>query len=208
MLRRRSPARSGRRHVRPASASNICSLPRKSNPIQSNPIQSNPIQSNPISTRRRRPRPRLQGSLSVHRSDLALHHEGGGSADGYGGYADVVSRSPDGRYDVADSTMRAAIMRLRNGPGASAMMAGTFTRSNAEHLRGAIGRAPTEGEFYIAHFLSSDGAGKLIGAATTQPRANAAMFPQAAAANPNIFYDVSGRPRGAGDVYAKLTNRF
>jgi hypothetical protein len=104
--------------------------------------------------------------------------------------------------------MRAAIMRLRNDPGASAMMAGTFTRSNAEHLRGAIGRAPTEGEFYIAHFLSSDGAGKLIGAATTQPRANAAMFPQAAAANPNIFYDASGRPRGAGDVYAKLTNRF
>ena len=34
------------------------------------------------------------------------------------------------------------------------------------------------------------------------------MFPQAAAANPSIFYDGAGRPRSAGDVYAKLASRF
>ena len=81
---------------------------------------------------------------------------------------------PDGRYEVADPAMRAAIMQLRSDPAASAMMAGAFTRTNAAQLRGAIGRQPTEGELYIAHFLGPDGAGKLIGAAMTQPRANAA----------------------------------
>ncbi|MBI3704479.1 MAG: hypothetical protein HY244_11710 [Rhizobiales bacterium] len=110
---------------------------------------------------------------------------------------------------MADPTMRAEIMRLRNDPAASAMMAGTFTRSNAEQLRSAIGREPSEGELYLAHFLGPGGAAKMIGAATSQPRAAAAdMFPQAAAANPSIFYDAAARPRSVGDVYGKLTGRF
>ncbi len=135
--------------------------------------------------------------------------KGDGPALGLGRYAAAISQSPDGRYDVADPTARAAIMRLRSDPAASATMAGAFARNNAAQLRASIGRQPTEGELYIAHFLGSDGAGKLIGAATTQPRANAAeIFPQAAAANPGIFFDGSGRPRSVGDVYAKLTSRF
>jgi len=132
-----------------------------------------------------------------------------GATNGYGQYADAITRSSDGRYEVPDPTMRAAIMRLRSDPAASATMAGAFTRANAEQLRGAIGRPPTEGELYIAHFLGPSGAGKLIGAAMAQPQANAAaMFPQAAAANPSIFLDRSGRPRSVADVYAKLTGRF
>jgi hypothetical protein len=132
-----------------------------------------------------------------------------GPANGYGIYADAISRSADGRYTVADPTMRAEIMRLRSDPGASATMAGSFTRSNAEQLRSAIGREPSDGELYLAHFLGSGGASKMIGAATSQRRANAAeMFPQAAAANPSIFYDASGRARSVGDVYGKLTGRF
>jgi hypothetical protein len=88
-------------------------------------------------------------------------------------------------------------------------MAGMFTRSNAAQLNAAIGRAPSEGELYIAHFLGSDGAAKLIAAASSQPSANAAaMFPQAAAANPSIFYDRAGRPAGAAAVYGKLTGRY
>jgi hypothetical protein len=131
-----------------------------------------------------------------------------GPANGYGNYADAISRSADGRYAVADPTMRAEIMRLRSDPAASAMMAGAFTRSNAEQLRNAIGRQPSE-MTYLAHFLGPGGAAKMIGAASVQPRASAAdMFSQAAAANPSIFYDASGRPRSVGDVYGKLTGRF
>ncbi len=135
--------------------------------------------------------------------------KGGGAAAGYGKYADAISQTADGRYEVADPAMRNAIMQLRSDPGASAAMAGAFTRNNADQLSNAIGRQPTEGELYIAHFLGSDGASKLISAASAQPQANAAaMFPRAASANPSIFYDRSGSPRSTADVYSNLSGRF
>jgi len=128
---------------------------------------------------------------------------------GLGRYADAISRSSDGHYEVADPEMRAAIMRLRNDPATSAMLAGALTRSNAAHVSSTIGRQPTEGELYIAHFLGPDGASKLISAASSRPRANAAaLFPQAAATNRSIFYDRSGNARSVSAVYATLTGRF
>jgi hypothetical protein len=144
----------------------------------------------------------------IEQTWLGTMKEQGGTF-GFGRYADAIVRLPDGRFDVADAGLRAAIMKLRSDPTASAMMAGAFARSNAAQLRSSIGRAPSEGELYIAHFLGPDGAGRLIAAAATQPTAKAAtMFPQAAAANPGIFYDKSSRPRSASEVYAALTGRF
>lgn len=135
--------------------------------------------------------------------------KGDGPAHGYGHFADAISRAPDGHLEVANPAMRTAIMRLRNDPAASATMAGAFTRANAEQLRANIGRPPSEGELYIAHFLGPDGASRLIGTAASQPRTSAVeMFPAAAAANPSIFYDGAGRARSASEVYAKLTGRF
>ena len=96
-----------------------------------------------------------------------------GPAHGYGQYADAITLNADGRYEVADPNQRAAIMRLRNDPAASATMAGAFTQTNAAQLAAALGRQPSEGELYIAHFLGSDGAAKLIDAAASQPGANA-----------------------------------
>jgi len=131
-----------------------------------------------------------------------------GPAHGYGQYADAITVSADGRYEVADPNQRAAIMRLRNDPAVSATMAGAFTQTNAAQLAASIGRQPSEGELYISHFLGSDGAAKLINATSSQPLANAAtMFPQAAAANPSIFTS-GGQPRSVGEVYATLTGRF
>jgi hypothetical protein len=132
-----------------------------------------------------------------------------GAALGLGRAANAISQTADGRYDIADPKARDAIMKLRTDPTVSALMAGAFARNNAAQLQAAIGRQPTEGELYAAHFLGSDGAGKLINAARSHPRANAAeMFPQAAAANPSIFYDGAGRARTASGVYSKLTAKF
>ena len=132
-----------------------------------------------------------------------------GPALGYGQYANSITLNADGRYEVADPNQRATIMRLRDDPAASATMAGAFTQANAAQLAATIGRQPTEGELYIAHFLGSDGAAKLINAAASQPAANgAAMFPQAAAANPSIFTNRTGQPRSVSEVYATLTGRF
>ncbi len=60
--------------------------------------------------------------------------------DGRGASAMATMPTPfhvrrDGRYEVADPAMRAEIMQLRSDPAASAMMAGSFTRTNAEQLR-------------------------------------------------------------------------
>ena len=132
-----------------------------------------------------------------------------GASLGYGQYADAITKTSDGRYTVEDPTARAAIMKLRSDPQASAMMAGAFSRANAFQLTGSIGRRPTEGELYIAHFLGPAGAGKMINAADSQPDANAAkLFPSAAAANRSIFYDSSGSARTVGQVYARLTGKF
>ena len=121
-----------------------------------------------------------------------------GAALGLGRYADAIAKNADGQYEVPDAAARSAILRLRTDPSVSALMAGAFTRSNAAQLANALGRAPSEGELYIAHFLGPDGAGKLISAAASQPQANAAvMFPQAAAANPSIFSYESGGGRAA-----------
>jgi hypothetical protein len=132
-----------------------------------------------------------------------------GPALGLANYAAAIGQGADGHYEVPDPAARAAIMRLRNDPSASAMVAGAFTRSNEARLAAALGRTPSQGELYIAHFLGPDGAAKLIGASTNQPQTSAAaMFPAAAAANRSIFYDRAGSPRSAAAVYAKLTGRY
>lgn len=132
-----------------------------------------------------------------------------GPALGYGQYADAISQGGDGRYDVADPAMRTAIMKLRSDPQASALLAGAFSQANAAQVSAAIGRQPTEGELYIAHFLGPDGAGRMINAAANRPDASAAaLFPAAAAANRSIFYDRAGNAKSVKDVYAKLTGRF
>ena len=128
---------------------------------------------------------------------------------GLGQYANAITRNANGRYEVADPAMRAEIMKLRNDPSTSAMMAGALARDNGFQLTGMIGRRPTEGELYAAHFLGPAGAGKLINAAEAQPgRSAAAMFPSAAGANRNIFYERNGNARSVSEVYAKLTRRF
>jgi Transglycosylase SLT domain len=132
-----------------------------------------------------------------------------GAALGLGRYANAITRSRDGRYQVSDPAMRAAILQLRSDPKASAMLAGALTRNNAALVSSSIGRQPTNGELYIAHFLGADGAGKLINGASRHPHTRAAaMFPHAAAANHNIFYDAAGRARSVGEVYGKLTRLF
>jgi len=132
-----------------------------------------------------------------------------GPALGLGKFSAAIAQGPDGRYAVPDPAARKDIMQLRSDPAASALMAGVFTRSNDAKLAAAIGRKPSPGELYIAHFLGPEGAAKLVGLAARSPHANAAaVFPAAAHANRPIFFDRLGRPLGAGDVYAKLTGRY
>lgn len=124
---------------------------------------------------------------------------------GYGRYADAIAKTPSGGYAVTDPAMRDAVMNLRFDPAANALMAGALTQRNATDLADGIGRKPSDGELYMAHFLGASGATRLIGAATNMPNRSAAeLFPDAARANRSIFYERTGQARSAAQVYDAL----
>jgi len=132
-----------------------------------------------------------------------------GPALGYGRYADAIVKSPSGRYEVPDPEMRRKIFSLRDDPAANAAMAGAFTQHNAALLTDRIGRPPTEGELYVAHFLGASGAARLINSAGSNPNETAAaVFPNAARANKSVFYDTQGQARGVAGVYRLLVGRY
>lgn len=128
-----------------------------------------------------------------------------GSKYGYARYADLITQGSDGRYRVDGDEARKAVLSLKTDPHAASLMAGELASDHASYLRGRVGRSPTAGELYAAHFLGPSGSARLIEAATASPGANAAaMFPDAAQANRSIFYK-DGRAATVGEVYANLT---
>jgi hypothetical protein len=133
-----------------------------------------------------------------------------GPALGYGRYADAITRTASGHYQVSDPAMRSEILKLRNDPAANAIMAGAFTKANAAILTNKLGRAPSEGELYMAHFLGAGGAARLIGHAASNPNASAAdLFGPGARANASIFYDrATGAARSLAQVRNVLTARY
>ena len=133
-----------------------------------------------------------------------------GAELGYGRYADAITKTSDGHYQVSDPAMRAEILKLRNDPTANAVMAGAFTKANADYLATKLGRQPSEGELYIAHFLGAGGAARLISLAANNPSAKGTdYFPHAANANSSIFYDrATGHARSLAQVRDVLTARY
>jgi hypothetical protein len=132
-----------------------------------------------------------------------------GAQLGYGNYADAITKSSSGSYSVSDPAARDAILKLRDDPATASAMAGVLTQSNSFRLTGKIGRRPTDGELYMAHFMGVGGAAKLIANAEDNPRASGArLFPNAAAANRSIFYERGGRARSVSEVYSVLTQRY
>ena len=163
--------------ARPARASIICSPRRRSNPISIRRAQAQTSSA--------------QRAVPVHRPDLARHDEA--SRARRSATATMPTRSAQdatGAIEVADPACAArdpaacATTRPR-----TPLMAGAFTRTNAAQLAARLGRQPTEGELYIAHFLGADGAGKLDQprSAISRKRAAATLFPAAASANRSIF---------------------
>jgi hypothetical protein len=128
-----------------------------------------------------------------------------GSKYGYARYADLIQKGGDGRYHVQGKEARRAVMDLRLDPHAASLMAGELASDHAAYLKGRVGRTPTSGELYAAHFLGPSGSARLIEAVERRPNAPAAsLFPDAAGANRAIFYR-DGRPATVAEVYANLT---
>ena len=129
-----------------------------------------------------------------------------GAKYGYARYADMIQKGSDGRYFVQGAEAHKMVLDLRLDPHAASLMAGELASDHAAYLKGRVGRDPTAGELYAAHFLGPQGSARLIQAMQTTPRSTAAsLFPDAAASNPSIFYR-SGRAATVAEVYANLTS--
>ena len=119
-------------------------------------------------------------------------------------YTPHIFTTRSGKHYVPNEKLRGEILKLRHNPEISAMMAGEFTKQNSEFMTSKLGRQPTKGELYIAHFLGAKGAAEMISLAEKSPDARADRhFPKAARANKPIFYS-RGRPRTVEQVYKAL----
>lgn len=119
----------------------------------------------------------------------------------------------DARGRVADKAARQEILALRNDPEIASHMAAEFAAENGKFLEShwAKGRKDVGAtELYFAHFMGAGGAAAFLKARDENPLQQAALlFPKAAAANRNVFYDTkTGRPKTMDEVYAFFDRKF
>ena len=125
-----------------------------------------------------------------------------GAKHGLGSYANAIGKTADGRYTVANADDRSAILRLRNDPQISALMAGEYTKMTQAKMEDSLGRKVSSGELYAAHVLGAASACKLIRSSEGAPATPAcSLFPKAAESNPTIFYHTDGSPKTVREVY-------
>lgn len=132
-----------------------------------------------------------------------------GAEHGLGWAANNIQQLPNGRYSVGDGATRQAILNLRNDPTTASLMAAEHAGDNKMALEGALGRAATGADLYMAHFLGRAGATKFLKAMGADPRATgASLFPAAASANRNVFYDTAGQPRSLAAIYQRFSDKL
>lgn len=131
-----------------------------------------------------------------------------GDKYGLGEYADKIEIK-NGKPCVQDCD-RAEILNLRNDPEISALMAGEFTSDNRNFLKRNVGGKIGSTELYFAHFMGAGGAAKFLNSRKINGDVTAAdIFPTAAKANKNVFYDrKTGEARSLNDVYAYFDKKF
>jgi len=126
--------------------------------------------------------------------------------DRYGLAAEAAQVEYDGagKPHIADASERRRILDLRFDARVSALMAAELAAENMRILADGLGRAATEQDLYIAHFIGPANAVKLIRNAELNPHhAAAPLFPAAARANQPIFY-AGGAPRSCAAVVQRL----
>jgi len=133
---------------------------------------------------------------------------------GFNPNAKASTTSASGLFQFTDSTWKDVLRRhplafgmhspSKLNPADNALAAALLTKDNMADFTARTGRQPTPTEMYESHFLGTSGAAKLDKARGTGVSA-ASILPQAAAANPSIFYDkATGRAKTADEVYQTL----
>ncbi len=125
-------------------------------------------------------------------------------------WLDMVERHGD-KYGIeTDGKSRKEILSLRKDPAISSQMAAEFARENEEFLNANWGGDVGSTELYLAHFMGAGGATSFLKAKDESPLQVAAdIFPKAARANRNVFYDSkTGAPRTIAEVYNFFDRKF
>jgi hypothetical protein len=129
-----------------------------------------------------------------------------GDKHGMGEYADKINA----HGKVSSRAARNEILALRNDPEKASALAAEFANENKKFLEDNWGGEIGSTELYFAHFMGAGGAAAFLKARDANPMQEAALiFPKAAAANRNVFYDTrTGRPKTLDEVYAFFDKKF
>ena len=131
-----------------------------------------------------------------------------GAEHGLGWAADSIQQTGSGRFTVTGGN-RAAILGLRNNPEIASLMAAEHAGDNKDGIEAVTGRAATGTDLYMAHFLGLGGARTFLSAMKGNPdRSAASLFPAAARANRNVFFERDGSARSLSDVYQRFADKL
>lgn len=102
------------------------------------------------------------------------------------------------------------ILAMRNDPEKAAAMAAEFAGENERFLNTHWGGEIGATERYFAHFMGAGGAAAFLNARDENGmKAAADIFPKAARANHNVFYERgTGRAKSLDEVYAFFDKKF
>ncbi len=115
----------------------------------------------------------------------------------------------NGRLTVSDPEMRQKILNLRHDPILSSAMAAEFTKENKDYLDASVGGTIGSTELYMAHFLGAGGASTFLNKMHATPNAPAAdTLPDAAEANPSVFYSKTGKALSLKEIYNRFAKKF
>lgn len=132
-----------------------------------------------------------------------------GADYGLGAYADNIQIDGSGSAHVNNPVLKQAILDLRKDPQISAEMAGELDKTNLVALQDNVGGKIGATDLYMAHFLGAGGASDFLNAMKSNPNAKAAeVLPDAAAANPSVFYASNGQPRSLSQIYQHFAEKF
>ena len=122
----------------------------------------------------------------------------------------MVDRYGDQYGLQTDGKTRSEILNMRKDPKAASFMAAAFASENEKTLNNNWGGKVGATELYFAHFLGAGGASAFLKARDENPLQTAAdLFPKAARANRNVFYDQkTGEARTLEQVYQFFDKKF
>lgn len=133
-----------------------------------------------------------------------------GAKYGVGELAQHIALDSGGKPSVSDPALRKKILNLRSDPALSAALAGEYMNLNRATVEQALGHKLQRADLYMAHFLGATGATAFLKTLATRGSTPAAdLLPEAAAANPAVFYDAqSGRPRSVAEIYQSFSSKI